>query len=101
MVPPTSRAFRTSDLRSFMGHLSVFESAEGLWATADRPERNRLRATIEDSLEETDSPAQFVCDMGIQQCLNVTYKNSLSYTGTKVCYRKSKREKQSQAVERE
>ena len=93
MVLPTSRAFRTSDLRSFIGHLSVFGSAEGLWATADRPERNCLRATIEDSLEEKDSPAQFVCDMGIQQCLNVTYKNSLSYTGTKVCYRKSKREK--------
>lgn len=52
-----------------MGHLSVFGSAEGLWATADRPERNCLRATIEDSLEEKDSPAQFVCDMGIQQCL--------------------------------
>lgn len=33
--------------------------------------------------------------------LKVTYKNSLSYTGTKVCYRKSKQERQSQAVERE
>lgn len=54
--PPTSGAFRTSDLRSFIGHLSVFGSAEGLWATADRPERNCLRATIEDSLEEKASP---------------------------------------------
>lgn len=54
-----------------MGHLS--ESAGGLWAKADKPEKRWLTVTIEDSFGENAGPRQFVLDMEIQQCLNMIY----------------------------